>query len=95
MNSQEIEKEYQEIEKDPVRLSELLHSYTLQRQSAIDRKIQFETLMQRPSAKNWKAEKTAKMVRRYVTVVSEIEQANNAIDVLSQRLNQLEHFNTK
>jgi len=53
------------------------------------RKERCENLMRRKSAKKWRPEKVAKVVRRLVTCQKEIEQSEAALDQVSHRLSQL------
>jgi len=66
-----------------------LEEFARQYKTAAFRKSRCEKLMRRRIAKTWKPEKTAKMVRRLMTANKLVEQSENALDNITQRLSRL------
>jgi hypothetical protein len=77
------------LENDPERLNVLLRNYSIENRNATFRKGRCEMLMRRKHAKKWNAEKTAKMVRRYVAASSVVEKTSSAMAYINDCLNRL------
>ena len=81
-------------EKKPVDLTEdqlrlLLKQFISCEKPAHARKTRIEALMQRPGTKKWLPQKTAKMVRRLISVTQEIQYNNDVIEKINAKLNSL------
>lgn len=71
---------------------ELLKKYQAEFQkqitNATSRKVRVEQLMMRYSAKKWDAKKRAKMMRRHVATIDQIDSATKILDQINDRLSQ-------
>jgi hypothetical protein len=56
---------------------------------AESRSARCEKLMKRHSSKKWRPKKVARMVRRSMTAMKEIEQSQKAIDYVKSKLDQV------
>lgn len=83
------EQTVQEREEEITQLKRWLEHFADTYRFFSSRKERLEDLMRRQSAKQWKPEKVARMVRRLMTANKEIEQAEGVLDRCSARLSQL------
>lgn len=79
---------------DPRILKMHLARYELQHKSASFRKERCEMLMRRKSAKKWTTVKKAQMVRKLMTANNEFEQATQAIEFVTRKLEGLIEMKT-
>lgn len=74
---------------DVEQLKRWLEHFARQYKVAAADKERCEDMMRRPGAKKWSSEKTQKMVRRLMLANKTVEQAEETLDQITQRLSQL------
>ena len=78
-----------EKHENPMELAQQIQFYTRSQASAKDRNTRLMELMQRPCAKRWAAAKKQKMVRRFTETTQVLQECDNALDLLTNRLSTL------
>lgn len=75
----------------PEKIMQQIGEFATQERNATSRRLRCEELMRRKIAKSWDEKKKLKMVRRLMSANKQIEQADQAIVQLREKLEELKN----